>query len=105
MQRCFRDSIARTMRTTSFGASRSLLVEGKFRAPESVEREVHGVLRTFRPRRTEIPSRKTQREVLLLARSILSGAVEDNFLVANPFPAKLIPSGKPDAATKKKASP
>lgn len=79
------------------------LAEGHYPAPESVEREVHGVVRTFYPRRVEIPSEKTQREVLLLVRAMLAAAVEDGLLVANPFPLKIIPSGRPknDATTKK----
>jgi integrase len=80
------------------------LAEGVYEAPEFVERMVHDKVRAFRPRRADQPSGKTQREVLLLVRAILTAAAEDKNLIENPFPPKIIPSGRPEASAKKKSA-
>jgi len=80
------------------------LAAGEFQAPETVERVVHGKLRIFKPRRADIPSSKTQREVLLLLRVALDAAAtaRPRLIGANPFPPKSIPRGTRSAETKRK---
>lgn len=80
------------------------LADGKYHAPVTVACVVHGHVRNIRPRRAEKPSAKSQREVLLLLRAILAAAAEDHYLVENPFPPKIIPSGRPAAAAEKKST-
>jgi integrase len=70
------------------------LVAGAFRAPETVERTVHGKARTFRPRRAVVPSSKTQREILLHLRAVLAYARRQKYIDTDPFPPKVIPSAK-----------
>jgi integrase len=70
------------------------LVAGDFRAPETVEREVHGTVRTFRPRRVLVPSTKTQREVLIHVRAVLTYARAQKYIETDPFPPKVIPPAK-----------
>jgi integrase len=80
------------------------LAAGEFQAPETVERVVHGKIRIFKPRRADIPSTKSQREVLLLLRSALDAAAMASppLIPANPFPPKSIPRGTRSAETKRK---
>jgi len=66
--------------------------QGKFCAPEAVEREVNGTARTFRPRRTSRPGAKTRREALLLLRSILRDAQRRNIIPNADFPDDVIPA-------------
>jgi integrase len=76
---------------TTISAFMVKLASGKFRAPETVEVLVGEKMRTFRPRRAEIPSPKSQREVLMLLRSTLDAAVRHRHIRENPFPPKSLP--------------
>lgn len=80
------------------------LAAGEFQAPTTVERVVHGKVRTFKPRKVAIPSSKSQREVLMLLRAALDAAFLANprLIPANPFPPKSIPRGTRSAETKRK---
>lgn len=75
------------------------LVAGAFQAPETVEREVDGTMRTFRPRRATTPSPKTQREVLILLRAVLAYARKQGDMLTDPFPPKVIPPARRSTKT------
>lgn len=79
------------------------LADGTFRAPEIVEVQVGKKMRSIRPRRAEVPSTKSQREVLILLRSVLDAAVRHRHIRENPFPPKSLP--RMDSAKWRKRKP
>jgi integrase len=76
---------------TTIATFMTKLAEGTFRAPEVVDVLVGEKVRHIRPRRADVPSPKSQREVLLLLRSALDAAVLHRYIRQNPFPPKSLP--------------